>query len=246
MLARAGALFASLIAAGGPASATPPNVIIKAEYTEPTTRYAHGVLGDAVEWGALALTVDMCKGCALRQIRAFVIRLPQNRVFEDIVPRVVDLDGDESPEVIVVESDVALGARLAVYDEGGLIAATPFIGRAHRWLAPVGAADLDGDGFVEIAYVDRPHLAKTLRVWRFEGRELVELTSAPGFSNHRIGWDFIPGGIRDCGAGPEMVLADGDWRKVMAVRLEGGNLAARVLADYDGVPSLDRVLACQK
>jgi hypothetical protein len=47
-----------------------------------------------------------------------------------------------------------------------LLAATPHIGSANRWLAPIGAADLDGDGRVEIAYVDRPHLARTLRIWR--------------------------------------------------------------------------------
>ena len=29
--------------------------IVGARFTEPTTRYAHGVLGDAVEWGALRL-----------------------------------------------------------------------------------------------------------------------------------------------------------------------------------------------
>lgn len=245
MLARAAALFAMLIAGANPGLATPPNVIIEAAYSEPTTRYAHGVLGDAVEWGALVLTVDMCFGCEAKAVRDFTIRLPENRVFEDIAPRVVDLDGDESPEVIVVESDAALGARLAVYDEGGLVAATPFIGRAHRWLAPVGAADFDGDGHMEIAYVDRPHLAKTLRVWRFAERELVEIASAPGFTNHRIGWDFIPGGIRDCGGGPEMVLASGDWRYVMAVRLEGGKLAARELSRFDGVSSLKQALACR-
>jgi hypothetical protein len=93
----AAALFALFIAAGGPAFATPPNVIIEAEYTEPTARYAHGVLGDAVEWGALVLTVDMCFGCEVKHVRQFTIRLPENRVFEDIAPRIVDLDGDESP-----------------------------------------------------------------------------------------------------------------------------------------------------
>jgi hypothetical protein len=51
------------------------------------------------------------------------------------------------------------------------LASTPWIGQRFRWLAPVAAADLDGDGAMELAYVDRPHLARTLRVWRiaFDG-----------------------------------------------------------------------------
>ena len=41
-------------------------------------------------------------------------------------------------------------------------AATPFIGTPRRWLAPVGVADLDGDGRAEIAYVETPHRDKVL------------------------------------------------------------------------------------
>ena len=43
------------------------------------------------------------------------------------------------------------GARLAIYDETGLVSATPYIGRSNRWLAPLGAGDLDGDGNIELA-----------------------------------------------------------------------------------------------
>ena len=39
---------------------------------------------------------------------------------------------------------------------------------AFTLLAPLGAADLDGDGKIELAYIDRPHLAKILRIWRFD------------------------------------------------------------------------------
>jgi hypothetical protein len=77
------------------------------------------------------------------------------------------------------------------------------IGQRNRWLAPIGAADLDGDGRVEIAYVDRPHLARTLRVWRSRpGGTLTEIATATGLTNHRIGEAFITGGIRDARRGP--------------------------------------------
>ncbi len=238
-----GAGVAALLLAG-PGVATPPDVIVEARYGAPTGRYDHGVLGDAVEWGALVLRVDKCWQCdTTGQVESVTIRLPENRVFEDIAPRLIP-GADGVPVVMVVESDLRLGARLALYDQGGLVSATPFIGRAHRWLAPVGAADMDGDGVLEVAYIDRPHLAKTLRVWRLTGDGLVEVAALPGLSNHQIGWDFIPGGFRDCGDGPEVIVASGDWSSVMAVRLIGGQLVAREIDGGASPQALDAALAC--
>lgn len=228
------------------AQATPPNVIIEAEFTEPTTRYDHGILGDAIEWGALRLTVDMgCQGCEVSATRDFLIRLPQNRVFEDIKPRIIGLN-DGGSYVLVVETDLAKGARLAIYSESGLTAATPFIGRTHRWLAPIGAADLDGDGDIEIAYIDRPHLAKTLRVWRYSEGALLPVADLAGLTNHRIGESWISGGIRDCGDGPEMITADGNWGQIMATRLTGGTLKTRVIGRNKGRRSFTKALACRR
>jgi hypothetical protein len=202
----------------GPAGAEIPVIprIGSAWLAEPTERYNHAVLGDALEWGALEMTIS---GGILNVV---TIRLPETRVFEDVEARVADLDGDDHPEVIVVETDLAKGASLAVYGPKGdavaKIAATPFIGQPNRWLAPAGIADFDGDGQVEIAYVDRPHLRKELVFVRLEGDQLIEALRLPGLTNHRIGDDFISGGVRDCGQGPELILASDDWTRVMRVR----------------------------
>lgn len=225
--------------------ATPPNTILKAKYTEPTTRYDHGILGDAVEWGALVLTVDVCEGCQTKQIRKFTIRLPENRVFEDLAPRII-LDEFGRTYVMVVETDLNLGARLAIYSASGLEFSTPFIGRTHRWLAPVGAADLNGDGIPEIAYVEKPHLSKELKVWQFDKNGLTFLTSLKGLTNHRIGQDFISSGIRDCGDGPEIITADANWRNVMATRLVGGSLSTRSIAVFKDASSIATALACEQ
>lgn len=211
--------------------------LVKAEYIEPTGRYPHGVLGDEIEYGALKLTY-------LPMATAYTIRLPKDRVFEDVAPRMVDLDGDGRREVIVVESHKNKGARLAIYNGGGLIAATEYIGRRFRWLAPVGAADLDGDGHMEIAYVDRPHLAKTLRVVRFKDGKLREIAALEGFTNHRIGERDIGGGIRTCAGGPEMVVARGDWRRVVVVRFDQGALVSEEIGVHKGRASLNRALKC--
>lgn len=209
--------------------------IVSADYAAPTDRYAHGILGDAIEWGALVIATDT-------EVRTFT--LPDNRVFEDLAPRLVDLDLDGTPEVLVVETLASEGAQLAIYDETGKVASTPHIGQTNRWLAPVGAADLDGDGMVEIAYIDRPHLAKTLRVWRFTGGVLVPVADLPGLTNHRIGERDIGGGLRDCGTGPEMITANADWTKVMATVLSQDQLRTREIGAHVDRSSFALALDC--
>ncbi len=210
--------------------------IIAARYTDPTDRYPHGVLGDTLEWGALELTLS--NGSKRR------IVLPRDRVFEDLEPRLADVDLDGDLEVISIESHQLQGARLAIYDASGLVAANPYIGTRFRWLAPVAIADLDEDGAIEIAYVDRPHLAKILRVWRFSDSRLFQVASLQGVNNHKIGEDFISGGLRDCGAGPEMVVASRNWGSIVSVKLNAAELVARELGTFEGPQSFTTALAC--
>ncbi|WP_037307540.1 FG-GAP repeat domain-containing protein [Ruegeria halocynthiae] len=210
--------------------------LVSAEYSEPTARYPHWVLGDQIEYGALVL--QYLPGRA-----EYTIRLPEERVFEDIKPRLVDVDNDGKREAMVVESHRDKGARLAIYNGGGLIAATPYIGTRFRWLAPIGAVDLDGDGHIEIAYIDRPHLAKVLRIWRFKDSSLTEITALPGLTNHRIGENFITGGTRNCGAGPELVVASTDWQNIVSVRYDDG-WARETLSRFSPT-AMDQAMACK-
>lgn len=219
----------------GPLVAAPE--IISATYDRPTTRYPHAVLGDNVEHTRLVMTLS---DGALHKIA-----LRDDLVFEDTMPRLVDLDFDGMPEIIVVESSQTEGARLAVYDAQGRIAATPFIGTRFRWLAPVGAADIDGDGRVEIAYIDRPHLAKTLRIWRYENRGLVHVADRPGLTNHRIGEVDIAGGIRICNGQPEMILATADWSSLVAVTYQDDTYALRTLGRDTSRRAFHRAMSCQ-
>ena len=199
--------FCTWLAGAIPAVAS--EKIISARFTDPTTRYPHGVLGDRIEYGTLDLVL---------QNKTISVHLPPDRVFEDIAPRMVDIDQNGTLEVVVVESRAQTGAQLAIYDAlGQKIASTPHIGTRFRWLAPVGAADLDGDGHIEIAYIDRPHLAKTLRIWRFTNGDLTEIASLTGLTNHKIGEDFISGGLRNCDERPELIVASADWSRIISV-----------------------------
>ena len=222
----------SLMAFASPALAE----ITSARYADPTPRYAHGVLGDAIEWGTLELV--QTDGRIVR------IVLPSERVFEDLSPRLHDVDQDGDLEAVVIESHASQGARLAIYDANGLVDATPYIGQRFRWLAPFAFADLDGDGQIELAYVDRPHLAKTLRVWRFAEGGLTQVASLSGVTNHRIGQAFISGGLRTCGAGPEMILASANWSELVSIRLQDNTLSATPLGPFTGPDNWALALSC--
>ncbi|WP_324752612.1 VCBS repeat-containing protein [Roseovarius sp. Pro17] len=201
--------------------------------------YGHDALGGTPEWNRLSVQ----SGDPLHP--PFGLRQPAH-IFEDIAPRLQDVNGDGFPEIIVVQSSFERGARLAIFAVKKrtltLLAATPYIGQRNRWLAPIAVGDLGGDGAVELAYIDRPHLTKRLRVWRYAGGTLSHVADLDGLTNHRIGWNFIAGGWRPCTS--EMILASGDWRRVMAVRLAGGALSARDLGAYEGPDSLRAAQLC--
>lgn len=210
--------------------------ITSARYAGPTRIYDHGILGDKVEYTKLILRVDG---------RRVVIEVGEGFVFEDLAPRLADLDRDGKPEVIVVRTDMQRGASLAIYGVEGLITQTPPIGSRYRWLAPVGVGDFDGNGRMEIAYVETPHLGKVLKIYRFFNRELVLAASLQGYSNHRIGEDFISGGVRNCGQGDEIITADARWQRILATTVQGGNVSSRLVGTTAEQGGFARVLACR-
>jgi hypothetical protein len=245
-------LALALVLLGSGAAAEPARPLAAA-YAEPTDRYLHGILGELPPWGAM--DVDLAEGARVARVR---IELPQTLVFEDVGPRLWDLTGDGIPEVVVVESHLARGSRLAIWaavaggsvvGKGGpaleRVTATPFIGIRFRWLAPLGAADLDGDGRIEVAWVETPHRARILRVARLEGNVLIEVAHLAGVTNHAIGEEAIGGGLRACpGRPPEVVALSADRSIVLAIRLEGQALVPETLGPA-GPGALDDALACE-
>lgn len=163
--------------------ATGASGIVKALLIEPTDRYAHGVLGDAIEAAGLRAITD--GGLMLEA------RLAPDAVFEDLAPRLVDLTGDGRDEVLVVKAYRDRGAALALYQvaEGGLalLAETPAIGVPMRWRNPAGVGDFDGDGRIELVEVETPHIAGVLRLWRWREGRLEPGPEFAGVSNHAIG-----------------------------------------------------------
>jgi hypothetical protein len=85
--------------------ATGGGEIARAWLAEPTDRYGHGVLGDAIE--AASLVIERRNG------KRDTVQLGGDSVFEFLRPRIVDL-GDGGEKIIVVKSYLAAGSALVV------------------------------------------------------------------------------------------------------------------------------------
>lgn len=217
--------------------------IKSAWYNDATTRYAHGVLGDEIEAGSLYAKTTEGKIVS--------VSLETAQVFEDIHPRLADLDGDGSNEIITIRSHNQKGAQIAVYgitknslNKLSLVASTPYIGNSHRWLAPVGIADFDNDGTMDIAYIDRPHLAKILRVWSYRNGGLQQVAQKQGLTNHKIGNNFITGGVQRCGNKSLMITVDSNWERIIKTTLQNGQLTSEDIGPYTGTASANAALNC--
>lgn len=202
--------------------------IAKAWLAQPTRRYGHGVLGDKVEAGQLRV--------ATYDKRQYAFTLAADSVFEDLIPRVVDMEGDGQEEVLLVRSRLGMGASTILLgfdlDESnpllGVLAESEPIGRSNRWLNPVGVADFDGDGEREIAVVITPHIGGILTVYTRKGSRLVSKYDVRGFSNHVIGSrelgmsaivDFNEDGV------PDMALPGAQRLRLRIVSFAGGRFA---------------------
>ena len=153
-----------------------------AQYAMPTTRYQHGILGDRIEGGQVVVVVNG---------DFYELTLEEQYVFEDIRPRLYDVDSDGELEVITLRTNTALGGGIAIYKimDGQLIeyARVTEIGRPNRWLNVVAIHDLDNDRNIELVWIETPHIGGTLKVAKIEEGTLQVLAETAQYSNHVIG-----------------------------------------------------------
>lgn len=165
--------------------ATGSGDIARAWLAAPTERYDHGVLGDRVEAGAIVIE----RRDGLHQ----TYKLGTDAVFEDLEPRIADLDADGRDEIVAIKSSLRAGSSLAVlawrHGRYEILAETPPLGAPHRWLDVAGIADFTGAGNAnkQVAIVRQPHAVGQLEIWAYDGKRLTKTAEFADTSNHLAG-----------------------------------------------------------
>lgn len=163
--------------------ATGTRDIARAWLAQPTMRYDHNILGDSLEASSLVIETQAGKRAE--------VKLDGDAVFEDLEPRIADVDRDGRDDIVVVKSYLSRGSAVAVIAERRgryqIVAETPPLGQAHRWLDPVAIGDFTGDGKVSIALVRQPHAVGTLELWTWTNGALHKTGEILDTANHIAG-----------------------------------------------------------
>jgi len=202
-------------------SALGAETITAAHYAVPVERYGHFALGRPHEYAQLVATTSSGRSLALD--------LGQDEVFEDLEPRLVRMAADEPEVILAIVSQRDRGSRLVLIrlnaDGLALSAQSPAIGTPNRWLNPVAAVDLDGDGQAEIAAVITPHIGGPLKAYRRRGTDLVEIAALAGFSNHVYGTtELALSAAMQIGGRVRLLVPDAARLHLRIIALENGRL----------------------
>jgi len=202
-------------------------------------RYAHGVLGDALEGGSIVV-VD----ADAWQVHDRIAVSPA--VVEGIAPIVADVDGDGRPEAVVTLSDADSGARVVAFGpDGPRVATGPAIGRGYRWRHQLAVAPFGPAGGVELAAVRTPHIGGTAEFYRLRDGRFEVVAERSGYSSHPLDSRNLDGGLAgdlDGDGRVELLVPTDDRRSLAALRrTDGGVTEAFRLAV--GAPVLTNVHA---
>lgn len=219
----------------------------------PTMRYPHKALGATTHAGSLHVLLNTSAG----KFQEVVHELPFNRVFEDRLPRLIDLDGDGRDEIILIESDALRGSATVVYglqsvkttksaDKKSILielARSVQTGSTFRWLNPVGVADFDGDGKLDLASVITPHIGGLLTLYHYVPPKLIPFAQAMDTSNHRMGdlEQQVAVIVEQKGVRPTIIVPDMQLKALHALRWEAPG-QWKELADVKPLPtSVNRI-----
>ncbi len=145
--------------------------------TQPTSRYAHNVLGDGIEAEAVF-------------VRGTSLEIAPPDVIEATVPLWGDLDGDGTAELLLTLSNSRSGARFVSYSTRTppeILAESEPIGRGFRWRHGIAIAPLGLGGEPELVSVRTPHLGGVVTYFRQVDRALIKVAELPGYSSHVLG-----------------------------------------------------------
>ncbi len=189
--------------------------------SQPTSRYDHGIAGDAIEAAAVTLFDPQVDGGT-----EMIVSIPPPTVVEGVMPLWADLNGDGQREVIVTQSNVNEGAQIVVYDEAGhQVAAGPAIGQGYRWRHQLAVAPFGPQGEIELVDVLTPHIGGVVEFFQLNGGRLQIMATVPGYTSHVIGsrnLDMALAGDLDGDGQIELLLPNQARDRLGAIRRTAG------------------------
>jgi len=151
--------------------------------SNPTDRYAHGVLGDKVEAAGITLVETRPEPRILH-----TILIPETDVIEGIYPIWTDMNNDGEREIIVTLSNSQDGARIIAFQEdGNILAEGAAIGTGYRWRHQLVVAHFGALEENLLAVVRTPHIGGVVEFYELNGNKLEIVKTISGFSTHSIG-----------------------------------------------------------
>lgn len=188
--------------------------------SDPTDSYDHGVLGDDLEAGSIALL----KPGRETEVAAEV-RPESGGVFESLAPLWFETGGSGSEELLAVtESTAEGGSRISAYrPDGGLAAAGPFVGEPMQWRHLLAAGPFGPNGEIELAVTRTPHTDPVTEFYRpdLKSGELTLSATGPGYPSHTLysrDLDTVRAGDLDGDGRWELLLPGTRYDELVAVR----------------------------
>lgn len=186
-------------------------------YSAQTSRYAHGIMGDGIEGGALA--VVQVDGDALTLLAE--VELPADVVFEGIMPMWADMDDDGQVEIVTTVSGAQDGVFLRVYDIGDSVVldSTP-IGQGYRWRHQLAVGAFGINGETQLVDVLTPHIGGMVEFFDVRNGGLSVNNAQLGYTSHPIhsrNLDMALAGDFDGDGQPEVVFTDQAQQNIKAV-----------------------------
>ena len=191
--------------------------------SDPTTRYQHAVLGDAVEADSMTVLRPVGEDGFEAGSR---IAPASGGVFELVAPLWFGMQGVDGDLLAVTESTQDLATRVSVYGpDGTLVAAGPFIGEPMKWRHLMAAGPFGPNGEIELVATLTPHLGGIVEFYGldFEAGTLEITATMPGYASHRIytrNMDTARAGDLDGDGRWELLIPNQDYTELGAIRHE--------------------------
>ena len=186
-------------------------------------RYAHGVLGDELEAGSIAVLEPDAEGPGV----VGEIRPRSGGVFESLAPLWFEAAPGGEELLAVTESMAEGGARISAYrPDGALAAAGPFAGEPMRWRHLLAAGPFGPGGELEVAATRTPHLSGEIEFYKpdLEAGTLEFTATLPGYATHTIysrNLDAARAGDLDGDGAWELLVPDRSLTELVAIRRTG-------------------------